>query len=145
VKIAKRNSDGTFGTETQVDVFPSLPSDAFVSVDIPASDAGYGDVYPDAVYRIIYKVTGVNVGDPYNISSTQYKSFHPAIDCCYQKLTLKATTCSCNCIDINNKLTAMTLQFDLLCRAERKGDLDAVQKYIDFITKMCTNCGCGCS
>jgi len=32
VKIAKRNSDGTYGTETQVNVFPSLPSSSFSDI-----------------------------------------------------------------------------------------------------------------
>jgi len=145
IKISKRNTDGTFGAETQVDVYPTLPSDAGVSVDIAATDAGQGDSFPDGVYRFVYAVTGTEAAVPFNYTITQYKSFHSSINCCYQKLAVKVANCSCNCQDLDDKFKEMTIQLAILCRAEGKGDLNAVQKEIDFITKMCTKCGCGCA
>lgn len=144
IEIAKRNSDGTYGASTTVDVFNDLPSDTGGSIDISSSDAGQGDIFPDGVYKLIYKVTGTQAGVPFNYSVTQYKSFHPSINSCWQQLSAKSAACSCNCEEINEKFKSVTLQMRLLCAAEQKGDLNAIQQYIDFITKKCGSCGCGC-
>jgi len=144
LNISKRNSDGTYGDQNIVDVFPTLPSQTFTSADILASATAYGETFADGVYKLIYKVTGTEAAVPFNYETTQYVAFTSGIKCCYQQLAVKKANCSCNCQDIHDKLTAMTLQFNLLCRAEAKGDLDAVQSYIDFIQKMCNNCGCNC-
>jgi hypothetical protein len=143
VQIWKRNEDGAYGDMTEVDVYPTLPSDSGGDIDIDADDAGQSETMSDGVYKIKYKIASAIA--PYTYDTTQYKSFHPAIDCCYQNLALKQVNCSCNCADVNDKLTKMTLQFALLKRAECSGDLDAIQKYINYITRLCDSCGCGCS
>ena len=144
VAISLRDSDGNYGDVTTLDVFPDLPSDFGAEYEIASDDAGQSDTFPDGIYKITYFVSG-NDGSAYSATNTQYKSFHPAIDCCYQKLAAKVSQCKCNCSQIEESFNLMSLNFRLLRAAEDCGNLQDIKTYIDFLTKTCSNCGCGCT
>lgn len=144
LKIAKRNSDGLYGTETTVSLFPTLPSDIGGSSDVTAVSAGQGSTYADAIYRLIYTVTGVSAGTPYSYSTTRYDVLRNSIACCYQKMEVKVSECTCNCKSIEEKFRKFSVFYRLLKGAECCGDLNAIQKYLDELTKICNHTGCGC-
>ena len=54
IKIAKRNSDGTFAAEITVNVFNALPSDSAGTYDISATTGVNADTYTDGIYRFIF-------------------------------------------------------------------------------------------
>ena len=145
ISFAKRNTDGSYGAETTVNSFPTLPSDAGKKVDISSLTALGVESTADGIYKIIYDVTGVSVSVPYHFSSTQYHAFTPNIDGCWQKKAVKVSSCECNCQSIDDDFKCITIFKRLLCAAEDCGDLNSIQKYIDKLTKMCgSDCGCGC-
>lgn len=144
IDVSKRNADGTFGTTSIIDVYPTLPSDIGASYDISAADAGQGTVFSDGIYKFYYYVAG-NDGTAYAYSVTTYKAFHPAIDCCYAKLSAKYAACDCGCKELEEQLNQFTINMLLLEKAKCNGDLQSIQKYIDYLTDLCTECSCGCN
>lgn len=144
IRISLRDTDGNYGDVTTINAFSDLPSEDGGEFEITSEDAGQGTVFPDGIYKITYYVSGLDGATPYIYSVTTYKSFHPAIDCCYQKLAIKVSTCSCNCQDIKDNFNKMSVNMRLLKGAECSGNLDSIQKYIAFLTDTCRNCGCGC-
>lgn len=144
ITTSQRASDGTFGTATTADVFSTLPSAIGGSIDISATDAINSSGFADGIYKLIYQVTGVSASVPYSDTDTQYRSFHPSIDSCRQKLAADVAICSCNCIELETKFNNLSTMYRLLQAAECCGDLNSIQKYIDILTKICSDCGCGC-
>jgi hypothetical protein len=144
ISISKRNTDGTWQTQTSVDVFDDLPSQAGGSVDITAEDAGQGETFSDSILRLIYNVTGDDSGTPYNVSTTIYQAFTPVIDSYRQNLAKDVSACNCVCEELTEKFNCFSGYYRLLCASKRCGDLNGIQKYIDILTTlMGNNCGCG--
>src|SRR3972149_3726762 len=71
IKIAKRNSDGTFAAEITVNVFNALPSDSAGTYDISATTGVNADTYTDGIYRFIYTVAGSSGGTPFSTNVTR--------------------------------------------------------------------------
>lgn len=137
--ISKRNSDGTYGDVTVIDLYPTLPSDNGASFDISAEDAGQGSVFSDGIYKLRYYVSGDDGGTPYNSEKITYKCFNPAIDCCYAKKSAKASKC---CNECNEKLEKMAINMLFLKWAKCNGDLESIQSYLDCLTEICNDCSC---
>lgn len=145
MQLSKRNADGTFGTTTSIDMFPTLPSDSEGAFDITATLAGQGITFSDGIYRLKYIVSGNNGGiSPYNLSITRYDTLRNSISCCGQKMAAKVATCNCNCKSIESKYREFSIFYRLLKAAECCGDLNAIQKYLDKLTEMCSDTDCGC-
>lgn len=142
LSTSMRASDGTFGDAVVFSVFPDLPSDIGGEVDVDATDAIDSDSFADGIYKIIYTVTGDDGGTPYTLTNTQYRSFHPSIDCCVKELSAEVAVCNCSCVELEEKFRKVSVFYRLLKAAECCGDLNSIQKYIDILTKLCTNCGC---
>ena len=145
VKIAKYNNDGTFGAETIVNVFPDLPNVTNAEIYITATQAGQGDSFSDGIYRFIYEIKGLKtfpVIIPFIFSTTIYKSLHCNIDCCWQQMGLEH--CLCSCQNKNDKFSMMSSFMRTLRATEQCGNLEDIQKMIDFLTKYCSECGCNC-
>lgn len=146
IGVSKRNIDGTWQTQTTVDVFDILPSQAGGYVGILAEDAGLGDTVPDCVLRLIYNVTGTDSGTPYNISTTIYQGFTPVIDSYRLNLAKDVSACNCACEALTERFNCFSGYYRLLCSAKQCGDLNGIVKYIDILTTLIgNNCGGGCN
>src|SRR3990167_6151612 len=152
IKIALRASDGTYGTETTVNVFDDatpLPSSISGTTTITGTQAGYDDTYADGIYRIIYTVTGSSGGTPFSASTTRYDVLRNSIAVCYQEKAAEYAGCGCNCSEIESNLKCISLLMSLLCReddgcAECIGNLNQIQLYLDKLAALCSEDGCGC-
>ncbi len=145
IRIAKRNTDGTYGTETTVNVYDTLPSDEGGDIEISAEDAGQGDAFTDGVYRITYVVQGIwtsNSALPFLATKTVFVPITPNICTCWQRAAADAAGCLCNCGDVNKKLSNITFYMRLLDYAYERGDVVSMVKFIDILTKICAACGC---
>ena len=145
IKIAKRNTDGTFGTETTTNAYSTLPSNsAETTFNISATTGVNAATYADGIYRLIYTVAGSSGGVPFSTSVTRYDVLRNSIAVCYQKKAVEISDCSCSCEDIEKSFKCFSLYIRLLKAAECCGDLTLIQKYLDKLTKLCDDCGCGC-
>lgn len=146
IAISLRASDGTYGTETTVNVFDDttpLPSSIGGSTTITATQAGYDDTYADGIYKIVYTVTGSSGGTPFSTSVTRYDTLRNSIAIAYQEKTAAYAGCNCNCEDLRDQLECMALMMRLLCAAECKGVLEEIQLYLDKLTAIAADeCGC---
>lgn len=146
ISISLRASDGSYGTETTVNVFDDttpLPSSIGGSTTITATQAGYDDTYADGIYKIVYTVTGSSGGTPFSTSVTRYDVLRNSIAVAYQTKTANYSACSCNCNDLRDNLECMALMLRLLRGAECCGQLDTIQLYLDKLTALSAeDCGC---
>jgi len=142
VKIAKRNADGTFGTDTTIDAYSTLPSNSAGEFDITATDGVTAATYPDGIYRFIYTVTGVSGGTAFSTSTTRYETLRNSIAVCYQEKAATLADCSCSCNDIEDSFKCFSLYMRLLKSAECCGNLNDIQKYLDKLTSMCDSNSC---
>ena len=143
IKIAKRNSDGTFATEITVNAFNTLPSDSGGTFDILSTLGVNAATYADGIYRLIYTVAGTSGGTPFSASVTRFDILRNNIAICYQKKTANFVACECNCEEIEKEFQCFVLYMNLLKSAECCGDLNSIQKYLDKLTELC-NDDCGC-
>lgn len=142
--VSKRETDGTWGEETSVDMYDDLPSKIGGEFEIAADDAGQGENFADAIYRLTYNVTGDDGGTLYNVSKTIYVAFTPTIDSYWQNLGKDVAACSCSCEALTEKFNCFSNYYYLLCAAKRSGDLNGIQKYIDILTALMRENNCGC-
>jgi hypothetical protein len=146
ITISLRASDGTYGTETTVNVFDDttpLPSSIGGSTTITATQAGYDDTYADGIYKIVYTVTGTSGATPFSTSVTRYDVLRNSIAVAYQEKTAAYSACSCNCSELKENLECMALMMRLLKSAECCGKLDEIQLYLDKLTALAADeCGC---
>ena len=143
IKISKRDSDGIFGVETIVNVFPALPSAIGGSMNITSIVAGQGGGFSDGIYKIIYTITG-NDGNPFSYSTIAYRVVTSHIKSCWQQLAKDVSICTCGCEHLRDKFRCTSEFWMLLCAAEDCGDLNGIQKYIDILTAFCDSDCCGC-
>lgn len=144
IRIARRNSDGTFGTETTVNVYSTLPSDIGGSIDILSTLAGQGGNFADAIYRFTYMVQGVwvsNASIPFLTQDVRYVPLIPSICACWQKKAAAFSEKDCNCND-DEAFRMVSIYMRLLEGAYECQDLNALQKFIDKLIKLCADCGC---
>lgn len=140
IKISKRGTDGIWGANTIIDVYPDLPSASAGSVDIDTTD--YPDGFGDGVYRFIYTITGSLEDVPFTYSKTIYRPISCAAKCCWQKLSKKIATCSTDeLMDKQRRVSVLMRSLDGGCDI---GNLDAIQNTITELSNICRNCGCGC-
>lgn len=147
VTIAIRNANGTFtnSPNSPITAYPTLPNTTEVEFEITAEDAGYGvdAQFTDNVYKITYLVTGNN-GTAYSTSKTVNKALIGQIECCYKELSATYSACNCNCDGIEKRFRHLALQMRLLEAAIESENPARIVKYIDYITSLCEDCGCGC-
>lgn len=148
IAISKRNSDGTYSSLplSPINVYPTLPSSVNGTVTITAAQAGLGTsgTFADGIYLITYTVTG-NSGGAYTISTNFYWGNIASGECCYKNAAVKVSTCACNCEDLQQNLINLRMFLSLYCVAEEDGNLNQMQLFIDKISRLCSQCGCGCS
>ena len=144
IKIAKRNSDGTFGTETTVSAYSTLPSNSAGEFNISATTGIGAATYTDGIYRLIYTVTGTSGGTPFSATVTRYDTLRNSIATCYQKKAEKVASCNCACDEIEEKFKTISLFMRLLKGAEGCGNLNDIQKYLDKLTTLCDDNACNC-
>lgn len=137
IKYAKRNADGSFGTETTVNVYNTLPSISADEFNIVSATA-----FPDGIYRIIYTVAGSSGGTPFSTSVTRYDVLRNSIAVCYQKKSVVVVDCSCSCDDIKKSFKCFSLYMRLLRSAECCSDLNNIDKYLIKLTDLCKDCNC---
>lgn len=140
--IQKRNTDGTYSDAVVIDVYPTLPNVAETPFVVTAEAYGNGvdSEWEDGIYRLVYAVTGNNIDD----SVEYFFSLTGKIGCCYKNLAAKAAGENCN-DQIKNKFREMSILMRALKADKCCGDLDSIQNQIDYLTKLCGRCGCGCS
>lgn len=144
VRIAKRNSDGTFGVETTVNVYNTLPSDIAGSIDILSSDAGQGGSFSDGVYRFTYVVQGIWVtsgNTPFLTTKTVYVPIIPAICTCWQKKSAEFVESGCGC-EKSDIFNTISIYMNLLEKAFECQNLNDIAKFIDKLTELCNNYSC---
>lgn len=144
-KIAKRNSDGTFGDDVSVNVYSTFPSSISGEFDIDADDGVDADTYEDAIYRFTYTVISTSSGTPFSVSTVRYDTLRNSIAFCYQEKSLKIADCNCSCSDIEESFKCFSLYYRLLLAAECEGDLNKIQKYLDKLTELCSSGDCNCT
>lgn len=139
IKIALRNADGTFGTETTTNAYSTLPSNSAGTYDIVTTAAR-----ADGIYRFIYTVAGTSGGTPFSTSVTRYDVLRNSIAICYQKKAVKVATCECSCDSIEKEFKCFSLYMRLLQSAECCSDLNAIHKYLTKLTSLCSDTDCNC-
>lgn len=139
VRIAKRNTDGTFQTETTVNVYSDLPSDVAGEKIITPEDADQS--FSDAVYRFTYIVSGSWLTVPFLVQDVRYIPLIPSICSCYEKAEAEFVKCNCNCTDIAEKFRKISLYMRLLERAYFCKNIQAMSDFIDKLTQIC-ECAC---
>lgn len=140
IQIAKRGTNDVWGTNTTIDVYPTLPSASAGSVDIDTTDysAGFGD----GVYRFIYTITGVQSSTPFTYTKTIYRPISCSAKCCAQKLSKKiATCCTDELMDKQRRVTVLMRSLEGACDC---GSLDEMQNIITELGNICRLCGCNC-
>lgn len=147
VRIAKRNADGTFGVETTVNSYPSLPSDISGTFDITATLAGQGGTFSDGVYRFQYLVSGIwvtNGSIPFLVTKTVYVPLIPSICACWQKASAAYADANCACTDKAEKLNSISRWVRFLEGARDCQSLNSMQLFINKLTTLCADdCACG--
>lgn len=147
IRIAKRTSSGTYGTETTVDVYPDLPSDIAGTIEILATDAGQGGTFSDGVYRFTYMVQGIWVTNgslPFLTTKTVYVPLIPSICACWKKASAAYADSNCSCTDKAKKLNDISRWMRFLEGAYDCQNLNAMQLFIDKLTTLCAEtCNCG--
>lgn len=144
ITFKKRSDDGTFTTYNAVDVYNDLPSNAEGFINISAEDAGFGvdSVFPDGIYELTYTVSGVD-GTAYTVVEVFSFYLIGGICCCYTEAALNVANCSCGCDKIEESFIELDRKMRLLQCAIRKGDYTLIQNYINSLTRLCSECGCG--
>lgn len=141
IQIAKRGTDGIWGTNTTIDVYPDLPSASAGTVDIDTTD--YPDGFGDGVYRFTYIITGVQSGTPFTYTKTIYRPISCTGKCCEQNLAKKiATCCTDELKDKQRRVRVLMRSLEGGCDC---GSLDEIQNIINELTSICRSCGCNCA
>jgi hypothetical protein len=145
VSIEKRKEDGTYENAVVIDAFPTLPNITETAFAITGFDysGAVDSTFADGIYKIIYEVTGDD-GAAFTASVEKIVALTCNIECCYKKLGVKAAKQSCG-DDITKKFNEMTPLMFTLNSAKECGNVISLQNQIDYLTKLCTKCGCGCS
>lgn len=143
ISVSKRNSDGTYGTEFTIDAYPTLPNITGVLFTFTSTLLGIGTKFTDGIYKIAYTV-GNNAVSNWSSSVTIYKVFDCSAKCCYQKISDQVSVCSCGCDDLNEKYAQISTYYRLLQGAKQDGSLDAIQAYLDKLSRLCISCNCSC-
>ncbi len=139
VAISKRNENGTYSNPTVVDIFTTNPNIDESETKISAEDAGVGETFADGIYKFLYTVTRTTA-TPFSVSVEVIVPFTHDIDCCYQEKSEEVSRCNCACDEVDTEFTRIALNIRLMNAAFCCGNLDQVQGYIDYITKLCDNC-----
>lgn len=143
IKIAKRNSEGTYPTDVTVNAYSTLPSNAGGTFDI--GKALYPLGFSDGIYRLIYTVTGVTSSVPFTYSVTIYRTISCSISCCWQKLSLQVCQDTTYNEDLLEQHRFVSIQMRALQASSCDcGNLNDTQTILDTITKFCKNLNCGC-
>lgn len=142
IKVATRNSDGTFSSDTTINAFPTLPSQTGGTFSI--TNVLYPGGFGDAIYRFIYTITGVSSNIPFTYSATIYRPITCSLTCCWQKLSKKLCECDCSdeLKDKHRRLSVLMRGLSATCDC---ASLDCMQDIINEGTEICADCGCGCS
>jgi hypothetical protein len=141
VSIQKRNNDGTYSDAVVIDVYDTLPNITETPFVITAEAYGNGEdsQWEDGIYRLVYAVEGTGIDN----TVEYFFSLTGKIGCCYKNLAAKAAGENCN-DQIKNKFREMSILMRSLKAAQCCADLDSIQNQIDYLTKLCARCGCGC-
>ncbi len=145
IKIAVREEGGEVGPETTVNAFPTLPSDIAGTFDISSTLGGQGGNYADAVYRLTYVVQGIWVSNgsvPFLNTSVLFVPIVPNICACWAKASADAAKCNCNCNDLDERFRRISLYVRELEAATEDGNVNAMQKFIDILTRICDEESC---
>lgn len=141
--IEQRNSDGTFTELNTVIATPPLPNITEAPLTLTSIDFGYEDgiVIPDGIYRGTYDV--YDMGD--SLVASYDKTFVNicSLECCFKKLSNKAANIKCD-TGTKAKFQEMSILMRGLEAAIQCGDLITIQNNIDYLTKLCSGCGCSC-
>lgn len=155
LKVEKRNSDGTWTTAPSGSainvhsgsggIFPATNN--ALRYSLTAETCGYGTdaSFADGIYRLTFTYTGTFNLLPLTIATEKYIYLIHDIECCNQEMSERVATCACNCQGLKDKFSEMMLHRRILKGAICGGNLSVIQKSIDFLTDLCSECGCGCS
>lgn len=142
LSISKRNTDGTWETATDVDVYDDLPNIDGTEVSVSGEDAGFPTEIEDGIYKVVYTVTGEYSSTPFSASVTKIFMIKGGIKCCYMEKAAEYVNCNCGCDKVSKELDMIATEYRMLCSTFDCGNLDQAQMFITRLTKMCNNCGC---
>ena len=145
ISIEKRKEDGTYENAVVIDAFPTLPNITETAFAITGFDysGAVDSTFADGVYKITYEVTGDD-GAAFTASVEKIVPLYCNIKCCYQKLGVKAAKENCGS-ELKEKFDEMTPLMFTLNSAKECGNVISLQNQIDYLTKLCAKCGCGCN
>jgi hypothetical protein len=131
----------TYTDAVVINTYPTLPNTTETLFEITAEDVGYGvdSQFPDAVYSLTYTVTSSS-GSITPV--TKLFGLYSNLDCCIKKMADKVSVCTCNCSELEDNLKEAMRWRRLLQAADCCGNVPAIMKFIEKITKLCSNCGC---
>lgn len=126
--------------------FPTSNSD-FVYI-ISNEDIGYttDETIPDQILTFEYVITGFDGRDnPFTYNTTIYVPITCTVKCCVMSM-VKDIDWSCDCSQkkIDDFLQAWALYQGLLANANC-GDINAFNKDLILLNKLCGSTGCGCN
>ncbi len=128
-----------------ISAYPTLPNTTSTIFSFTAQTAGYGlnATFPDAVYSLIYTVTG-NSGGAYSASTTLQFSFTHVIDCAVKTLTNKVSLCDCGCGPLFQTYSKISAQKRLFDSTVNCGNTQQIFKDIAFLNSELANSNCNC-
>lgn len=137
---------GTYNDPVVINSYPTLPNVTNTVFNFTAQQSGYGEnsIFPDAIYKLIYTVTGNN-GSPYTYSKEKSFVFTHNIDCAVKLAANNVAICSCNCRPVINIYNDLMIQKRLMQAATCCGNTVQIFNYINLITNMINDLNCGCN
>jgi hypothetical protein len=145
ISIEKRKEDGAYENAVVIDAFPTLPNITETPFSITGGDYNgvANSTFADGIYKLTYEVTGDD-GSPFTADVEKIVALTCNIECCYQKLADKAAKESCG-EDVKKRFEEMSILMRSLKAAKECGNVFSIQNQIDYLTKLCAKCGCGCN
>lgn len=146
IRMEKYLGNNIFDEIYSIDASGTLPNTddvtfCFTSAEIEnVAGDNYGDKFPDGVYRVKYFIEcGANL----TYVAEGYITVRCEAKCCLNIAVNKLGSQDCD-KQFESRYSHLKLQFDLLDKAIECGDIQSIYDYLDYITKLCSQCGCSC-
>lgn len=135
----------TYSAAVEIDAYDTLPNITNTPFTVTGELYGNGDdsELEDGYYKVIYTVSGDD-GGAYTASVTKYIVLTCQIDACYKSLANQVALCSCDCVELEERLNKVAYFRRQLTAATNCGNIGAIVKYLEYLTNLCENEGSCC-
>ena len=131
-------------------VFPTLPNNSSLSVDVLATALGYGSTLQTGIYKIVTSGTG-NDGAAFTFSDTVYLLADNALRCCIENILLSVNLAECNnCLSKDSiafqaNMGIFYLNMASIAFNRTVPDLNKAAKALVRASQICSQCSdCNC-